>query len=217
MTSTPCKWSACWLLLASVWPFALGHAQARWDDEDASVALDRGMHADLLLDSGDVDLAPIADAEFDPLAPGAASLDAAEIERVQVQALPAPGAEVGQPSPLWGTPVPVAVLQSQRGGFETPQGLQLSFGLTRQVYLNGVLQSTQTWQMGALNPAVTEAGQGAITAAGALSALLVQNRANDQQIRTLTVIDAQLNSLRLLGAARLEHNVRSAVIDSIRR
>lgn len=122
-----------------------------------------------------------------------------------------------------------------RGGF-SGDGLQISFGIARAIYINGVLTTTTTVNVSELGQAV--AGRGATTfdtgtialiqngvgnsvATGSISAssigTIVQNTLDGQKIQNITVINATANSLGLMRGMNLGSSLRGAVIDSLRR
>lgn len=124
-----------------------------------------------------------------------------------------------------------------RGGFETPGGLTLSFGIERVVYINGELASTTTLNIADLGQlvgrgtleglpvgasiAVIQNGPNNSFDAGALAsgsfATVIQNSLDNQQIQTVTTINAQANSMDLLRANRLGESLRDAVSSSLPR
>ena len=128
-------------------------------------------------------------------------------------------------------------LERMRGGFQTPQGLQLSFGIERLVYINGTLATSTriaVQGLGAPGGAVPEASlppggslswvlNGAAQTlapglpAGANLGTVIQNSLNDQHIQTLTIINANANSLDVLRSWSLQLSIRDAVAGSVRR
>ncbi len=125
-----------------------------------------------------------------------------------------------------------------RGGFETPGGLALSFGIERLVYVNGELSSTTTLNVADLgrlvggaagleplpvgtSVAVIQNGPNNTFDAGALAsgafATVIQNSLDNQKIQTVTTINAQVNSLQMLQANRFGESLRNAVNSSLLR
>lgn len=125
-----------------------------------------------------------------------------------------------------------------RGGFETPGGLALSFGIERVVYINGELSSTTTLNVADLgrlvggaagveplpvgtSVAVIQNGPNNTFDAGALAsgafATVIQNSLDNQKIQTVTTINAQVNSLQMLQANRFGESLRNAVNSSLLR
>lgn len=131
-------------------------------------------------------------------------------------------------------------LDKVRGGFETPGGLKISFGIERAVYINGSLVTTTSLNVSDLGK-VTGGGTGALASAvagsgnltliqngpgntfvtGPVSAAtvgtIVQNTLNDQKIQNVTAINATVNSLQVVRAQNLQSTLRGALIDSLRR
>ena len=126
-------------------------------------------------------------------------------------------------------------LDRVRGGFFT-EGLNISFGIERAVYINGTLVTTTslnvsdlgritagrgmtTFDSGTL--ALIQSGAGNIVSAGAFSSAaigtVVQNTLDGQKIQNVTVINATVNSLGVLRGLNLQSSLRGAVIDSLRR
>lgn len=130
-----------------------------------------------------------------------------------------------------------AQLGEMRGGFETPSGLAVSFGIERVVHINGELVSSTVLTVADLRglagsgvpvalPVGTAVGviqngpnngfDAGSVAAGAL-ATVIQNSLDNQHIQTTTTINAQVNSVGLLQASRFSESLRSAVNASVLR
>ena len=120
--------------------------------------------------------------------------------------------------------LPDATLADLRGGFDLGNGLRVSFGIERAIYINGALVTTAALNIGALgsgaasqsplqngisrgNEGMSAAiiqdgranfvqGLGAVT--NPVAATVIQNTLNDQSIRSLTTINAAVNSLQIL-------------------
>jgi hypothetical protein len=121
-----------------------------------------------------------------------------------------------------------------RGGFQTPEGLWVSFGIEQLTYINGNLAATTRLAVGTIGlpdaPApklppgntLTWVRDGAtltlpgLAAPGAVGTL-IQNSLNDQHIQTLTIINAHANSLDLLQNWNLQLSIRDAVTAAVRR
>ena len=135
-------------------------------------------------------------------------------------------------------------LDQVRGGFVTNNGLQISFGIERAVYINGNLVTTTSLNVSdmgkvtagqtpsasvstALNSAVQggttliQNGAGSTFQSGPVSAAslgtVIQNTLNNQKIQSLTLVNATVNSLQMLKAQNFQSSLRSALIDSLRR
>ncbi|NMG74009.1 hypothetical protein [Aromatoleum diolicum] len=131
------------------------------------------------------------------------------------------------------------VLDGLRGGFETPGGLMLSFGIERLVYINGELLSTTSLNVADLGRFVggsADAGRmptlgstvgliqngpnntfdASIMASGAF-ATVIQNTLNDQTILSVTTINATVNSMDMMQANRIGDSLRSTVNSALFR
>lgn len=143
-----------------------------------------------------------------------------------------------RPRPAWqGRAVALGdpMLARLRGGFQTPGGLQLSFGIERVVYINGNLVTSTRISveglgspagapppaLGASGFALVQNGAGNTFLPGQFSpsnhGTVIQNSLNDQRIQTLTIINASANSLDVLRSWNLQLSIRDAVTDSVRR
>jgi hypothetical protein len=141
-------------------------------------------------------------------------------------------------SPFGDQKVAVAAtsLDRVRGGF-SGDGLNISFGIERAVYINGALVTTTTLNVTDLGQAVagravTTLDAGAIAliqngignriAAGSITSsstagTIVQNTLDGQKIQNITTINATANSLGIFQNLNLGASLRGAVIDSLRR
>jgi hypothetical protein len=126
-------------------------------------------------------------------------------------------------------------LDTLRGGFESPSGMTVSFGLVRTVSINGdVVNRTSfnlpdvskitTEQARAVSTAIAETrlvqnGGGNVVSDSVRSQLsggtLIQNSLNDQTIQTLTVINAGVNSLGLFKSINLQGAFKDALFGAI--
>ncbi|HJV25587.1 MAG TPA: hypothetical protein VJ673_07860 [Aromatoleum sp.] len=171
-------------------------------------------------------VAPVAAIEFQPLAP-------VDIE-VPVSPPPAPPSRL-DPEPVLfsGALVEDDALDSLRGGFETPGGLVMSFGVERLVYINGALTSmtrlnvldlgqlrgagidpAQLPTIGSTLAVIQNGPNNSFVAEGLASgaiATVIQNSLDNQRIQAVTTINATVNSLELMRANRLGESLRSAV------
>ncbi|MCZ8111366.1 MAG: hypothetical protein ACK5Y8_08765 [Betaproteobacteria bacterium] len=121
--------------------------------------------------------------------------------------------------PAWQGPAqPLAPeqLDRLRGGFHGPDGLVLSFGIERMVYVNGQLVTTTRIAVQGLGTPSAALAQPALPALSDLGTV-VQNALNDQQIKTLTIVNASANSLDVLRSWSLQLSIRDAVAGSVRR
>ena len=126
-------------------------------------------------------------------------------------------------------------LDRVRGGFSI-NGLNISFGLERAVYVNGALVTTTSLNVSDLGRITAGRGTGAFDAgtigliqsgagnvvsptmisAGSVGTV-VQNTLDGQKIQNITVINATSNGLGVLKGLNLHSSLRGAVIDSLRR
>ena len=127
-------------------------------------------------------------------------------------------------------------LDRVRGGF-FGDGLNISFGIERAVYVNGTLVTTTSLNISDLGRitagrgtasfdnatlALIQSGAGNTMVPGASVSptsigTVIQNTLNGQKIQSVTVINATVNSLGVLRGLNLGSSMRSAVIDSLRR
>ena len=160
---------------------------------------------------------------------------ATESERVEPLTVRQPRA-----NPFGDRQVAVAVsehaLDRVRGGF-SGDGLNISFGIERAVYVNGALVTTTSLNVSDLgrvsagrgtashdigSMGLIQSGAGNLVSpntsvsAGAISTV-VQNTLDGQKIQNITVINATVNSLGVLRGLNLQSSLRGAVIDSLRR
>ncbi len=127
-------------------------------------------------------------------------------------------------------------LAGMRGGFETADGLKLSFGIERAVYINGALQSVTSLNvddlgklhgngLSALPPGtaltVIQNGPGNQFQVSGLSpstlATVVQNSLDNQKIQTVTTLSATVNSMEMLRGARMQNSVQEALTRALVR
>ena len=151
--------------------------------------------------------------------------------------LAAAAAAASGPSPFGDQEVAISEtsLDRVRGGF-SGDGLNISFGIERAVYINGALVTTTTLNVSDLGRitagrataaldigtiALIQNGAGNSVAAGTISSssigTVIQNTLDGQKIQNLTVINATANSLGVLRNLNLQSSLRGAVIDSLRR
>lgn len=128
-------------------------------------------------------------------------------------------------------------LAQQRGGFSLGQGLMVSFGVSRAVYVNGQLVTATSFQVNdltRLSPAqaallarqipaqaqLVQNGPGnqlAPDAALAPFTTYIQNTLNDQTIRSQTVIQASTNGLAMIKNLNLQTTLNDALGNAIRQ
>lgn len=159
---------------------------------------------------------------------------AQEAPAAAVTAAPQAGATTVMPASAW-TPVSDAQLDAARGGFDVGNGLLASFGIDRVVYINGNLvaqtsvsipniASMTAAQASALaaatgNVSVVQNGAGNTLAPtmlnGATAAMVIQNSLNNQDIKSLTTINASVNNLGQFSSSRMAESLQSALIGSL--
>ena len=137
-------------------------------------------------------------------------------------------------------PVSDAELATMRGGFTTSDGLLVSFGIAQAIYVNGVLDSTNSFtvtggtganpmlqvasQMGNNGLRVVQIGaQGSNTfhpgttpisgLPGSLT--VIQNTLNQQVITNSTVINASLANMGLFRDLNLSNSLRQQMIGAL--
>lgn len=134
-------------------------------------------------------------------------------------------AQLSSPHPFGTRRVAVGddTLARVRGGF-AGAGLNVSFGIDRAVFVDGVLLTTTRLNatgLGGGHVAVIQSGVGNSAATGAFAAAsigtVVQNTLDGQKIQSITTVDATVNSLNLMRGMNLVSSLRGAVIDSLRR
>ena len=119
-------------------------------------------------------------------------------------------------------------LERTRGGFDLGNGMLVALGVERLVSINGTvvvnsrfsipdvtqLSAAEARMAGdALAAAVVQVGAGNTVDPGlsAPGALLIQNSANDQAIRSQTTINTTVGNLELLKAVNFETSLRDAL------
>lgn len=174
--------------------------------------------------------------------PGVAALPIDNFVRVPRTALqvpvPVPPLGTARRAKLFGDTqlaISAGALDRVRGGY-AGEGLNVTFGIERAVYINGTLATTTSLNvtdLGQINAgrgavgldtgtiALIQSGTGNIVA-GALigsSAMgtIVQNTLDGQKIQNVTIINATANSLGVFRTMNLQSSLRGAVIDSLRR
>lgn len=145
------------------------------------------------------------------------------------------------PNGAYWTPLPDERLADLRGGFDLANGLKVSFGIQRAVYINGALVTTTSLNVGGLSAVTSGAAPSQIAAthgidsiganiiqnglanfiqgiAGAnnpIAATVIQNTMDNQTIRSVTVVNATVNSLQILKSLNLNGALRDAISASI--
>lgn len=133
---------------------------------------------------------------------------------------------------VW-TAAPDTMLAGMRGGFATPSGLTVSFGIVRTVQVDGQVVSHTSFQVSdlanltpqqakdlaqATSLVVVQNGTGN-TATGlatqGVPGLIIQNTESNTKIQATTVIDAATNSLGLLRGLSFNQMLNDALKSSM--
>jgi hypothetical protein len=129
------------------------------------------------------------------------------------------------PPPDW-VAVDVEQLAQMRGGFTADNGLKISFGVERNISINGEVLSTTGFNSGNLGKlaagqaTLIQNGPGNVFQPGQLSsssaaATFIQNSLNDQTIRSITVVNAATNSLEFLKGINLQSSLNQALSNAV--
>lgn len=127
-------------------------------------------------------------------------------------------------------------LQEIRGGFSIGNGLQVSFGIERAVYIDGNLVTTTHLNVGDLGrlsggqDLPEDVGKGlALIQNGAGNTFnpgevlpnnlgtVIQNTLDNQKIQNMTVIQATVNSVNIIKSLDLQNSIRDAINSSLLR
>lgn len=134
-------------------------------------------------------------------------------------------------------PLPDTVLADLRGGFDLATGLKISFGIERAIYINGALVTTTAFNIGTLGSAaaslptlqdgISRGNEGMPAAViqngranfmqsraavtNPIAATVIQNTLNNQSIRSLTTVNAAVNSLQILKTVNFGGAMRDAL------
>jgi hypothetical protein len=132
-------------------------------------------------------------------------------------------------------PVADAALDTARGGFDTGNGLLMSLGVERLVSINGAIVASSNFSISDVTKVSAAEAQQASDAVAAvtlvqnggnnvfqqdgtlpaLGALVIQNSANDQLIRSQTTISTTVNSLSLLKSLNFASSLRDALNSAV--
>ncbi|MEM5340725.1 hypothetical protein [Paraburkholderia azotifigens] len=147
-------------------------------------------------------------------------------------------AQVDTEDPNWSSKTTVAIseekLDTMRGGFDVANGLKVSFGISRMAVVNGNLVTQTSFNIPDLSNMTTQQAQ-ALAAANmgsllqngvgnvaqqgsvqGLSGAVIQNTLSNQNIQTLTTINAAVNSLGLFKNMNLGSTLNNALLNSVR-
>ncbi len=126
-------------------------------------------------------------------------------------------------------------LSDMRGGFDTDTGLKISVGVQRAVYVNGNLSTTTSFNIPDVGQLTGEQARLLSTTSGtvnliqngsgndfqpgaipqAATATVIQNTLDNQDIKSLTVIDATANSLGMLKNINFQSSLQDAMQNSL--
>lgn len=126
-------------------------------------------------------------------------------------------------------------LDATRGGFDGGNGLMVSFGIERAVYLNGHLATSvsvnipdighmtaeQAHALAAATSSVQMIQNGSdntfdpVALEHASAATVIQNSLDNQDIRSLTTINAAVNSLGTFDRQHLQSSLQAGLINSL--
>jgi len=123
-----------------------------------------------------------------------------------------------------------------RGGFVTDDGLLVSFGIERAIYVNGVLDAASNFTVSRISGAnglqqsalavggavkiiqIGPAGTSVLAPGSAVSNVLpggftvIQNSLNNQRVNNITTINASITNLNLLRNMNLTNSISEQVI-----
>jgi len=126
-----------------------------------------------------------------------------------------------------------ARLDAMRGGFDMPDGLKVSFGISRVAFVNGNLVAStsfnipdvsqitaqQAQALAAANAgALLQVGTGNTVQAGTLPALtgaVIQNTLNNQHLQTLTTINTTVNTLSSFKNLNIMSTINNALTGAL--
>lgn len=125
-------------------------------------------------------------------------------------------------------------LDRTRGGFDDGNGLLASFGLARQVFVNGNLvasSSVRIPDVAHVTPAQADALAAAVGTVNVIQigpgnsfdpaalrqtggATVIQNTLDNQNIQSLTTLDASVNNLNLFHSLNLQDSLQTGLVHS---
>lgn len=137
-------------------------------------------------------------------------------------------------TPFGVAPVSDAALSTACGGYDLGDGLLVSFGISRLVYVNGGLvagvsvnlpdlshlDKAQAGALAALLDGVTVVRNGPGNSVDPVSfnhasgAIVIQNSLDNQRIQAFTTLDVGVKNLKLFNALNLGNTLQSALIHS---
>ncbi len=126
-------------------------------------------------------------------------------------------------------------LDTMRGGFDAGGGLLASFGIAHAVYVNGSLVSSTSVYIPDISRMTPDQAQALMAATGvlnvvqngpgnsfdvsaldqAIAATVIQNSLDNQNIRSLTTIDASVNNLNTFRELNTQASLQAALLGSL--
>jgi len=140
---------------------------------------------------------------------------------------PATTAATSMPSTFDGqwTPVSPERLEQMRGGFESPSGLLVSFGIERLVHVNGELVASARLtiadgqvdgDLAAFNQTLlVQVGEGNRFEPTQMGGVVIQNTLDNQDIRVSTRIDTQVGTLGVFQAIQQQDALQGALAGAV--
>lgn len=140
---------------------------------------------------------------------------------------PARSREAGGALGVDWVPVELQRLDGMRGGFVTPTGLMLSFGIERVAFVNGELVAAsrihipdigamtveQAQALSALDETLlVQVGAGNTYLPSGMGGVVIQNTLDGQQISTLTTLNVGVNTLGMFQDMNAFTSLQSALI-----
>lgn len=134
----------------------------------------------------------------------------------------------------WPAAVSEHRLDAVRGGFDFGRGLLASFGIERAVYINGNLvasSSVRIPDVAHVTPAQADALAAAVGTVNVIQigpgnsfdpaalrqtggATVIQNTLDNQNIQSLTTLDASVNNLNLFHSLNLQDSLQTGLVHS---
>jgi hypothetical protein len=131
-----------------------------------------------------------------------------------------------------------AALDGVRGGFDDGNGLRITFGIERAVYINGNLVATTNFNVADLGKVtggqaapvgvdksnvgllLIQNGPGNVVQPGiaqTTAGTVIQNTLNNQNINSVTLVNASVNSLQMFKGIDLQSMLRNVVTGTVQR
>ncbi|RDS80275.1 hypothetical protein [Dyella psychrodurans] len=134
-----------------------------------------------------------------------------------------------------GYPVPFEKLAAVRGGFDLGDGLEVSFGIERAVYINGDLVTYSSVNIPDVAHITTQQATALASALGTVNvvqdgpgntfdpssmgqtaaATVIQNTLNNQTIRSLTTLNVSVNTLNAFRGQGLQQALQAVQVQAL--